>query len=113
MSDCRLLAGIATGMKLTPWMRYARQGAVKKHVASSTLQSDGSFAWASQIKKPKGLTACMFYSDVESGRVFWARVTRSSVAAVAPVSIPDPAGSGSASTGAGSGKKRQRPLSTR
>ena len=66
--------GIDAGVKLTPWIRYAGQGAFKQGVASITVQSDGSFRWTREIKKSKGLTAYVSYVDVESNRVFWAKV---------------------------------------
>ena len=66
--------GIDAGVKLTPWIRYAGQGAFKQGVASITVQSDGSFRWTREIRKSKGLTAYVSYVDVESNRVFWAKV---------------------------------------
>lgn len=66
--------GIDAGVKLTPWIRYAGQGAFNQGVASITVQADGTFKWTREIKKTKGLTAYVSYVDVESNRVFWAKV---------------------------------------
>ena len=66
--------GIDAGAKLTPWIRYAGQGAFTQGVASITVQSDGSFTWTREIKRSKGLTAYVSWVDTESNRVFWAKV---------------------------------------
>lgn len=66
--------GIDAGARLTPWIRYAGQGAFTQGKASITVQSDGTFQWTRQIKKSKGLTAYVSYVDTESNRVFWAKV---------------------------------------
>lgn len=66
--------GIDAGAKLTPWIRYAGQGAFTQGVASITVQSDGTFTWTREIKRSKGLTAYVSWVDTESNRVFWAKV---------------------------------------
>lgn len=68
-------AGIPAGARLTPWIRYSGQDAFRQGTATITVSSDGSFRWTRQIRKDKAVTAYVAYTDIESNRVTWARVS--------------------------------------
>lgn len=65
---------VPAGVRLTPYIKYTGQPSFKRGKATITVQSDGSFDWSRQIRKDRGLTAYVAWEDVESNRVFWARV---------------------------------------
>ena len=66
--------GIEPGTRLSPWIRYTGDAEFKGGVATITVQADGSFRWTREIKKTKGLTGYVSWTDIESNRVFWAKV---------------------------------------
>jgi hypothetical protein len=66
--------GIEAGTRLTPFIRYSGQNTFSQGKATITVQSDGSFKWTRQIRKNRGLTGYVAWTDVESNRVFWAKV---------------------------------------
>ena len=66
--------GIAPGVKLTPWIRYAGQTTFQQGKATITVQSDGAFRWSRQIRKSKDLTGYVSYNDTKSNEVVWVRI---------------------------------------
>lgn len=66
--------GIDAGARLTPWIRYSSKDSFRPGSARIKISSDGSFTWTRLIRKDRGLTAYMAYQDLESNRVFWAKV---------------------------------------
>ena len=66
--------GIAPGVKLTPWIRYAGQTSFQQGKATITVQSDGAFRWSRQIRKSKDLTGYVSYNDTKSNEVVWVRI---------------------------------------
>jgi YVTN family beta-propeller protein len=66
--------GITTGTLLIPWIRYAGQPGFKQGVASISVQSDGTFTWTRLIKKSKGLSAYVSWTDIRSNKIYWAKV---------------------------------------
>jgi hypothetical protein len=67
--------GIDAGTRLTPFIRYSGQQSFSQGKATITVQSDGTFRWTRQIKKGKGLTCYVAWTDVESNKVFWAKIS--------------------------------------
>lgn len=67
-------AGIPSGTRLTPWIRYTGQDAFREGTATIIVRADGSFRWTRQIRKDKAVTAYVAFTDIESNRVTWARV---------------------------------------
>jgi hypothetical protein len=66
--------GIDAGTRLTPYIRYTGQQSFSRGKATITVQSDGTFTWTREIKKGKGLTGYVAWTDIESNRVFWAKL---------------------------------------
>jgi hypothetical protein len=67
-------AGIPAGARLTPFIQYTGQPTFAQGKATITVKSDGSFSWTRQIKKGKGLTGYVAWTNIESNKVFWARI---------------------------------------
>ena len=67
-------AGIATGTRLTPWIRYSGQDSIREGSATITVGSDGAFRWARLIRKDRAVTAYISFTDIESNRVTWVKV---------------------------------------
>jgi hypothetical protein len=67
-------AGIVRGSRLTPVIRYQGQATTSNGKAVISVGTDGTFRWTRQIRKDKGLTAFVTWTDVESNRVYWAKV---------------------------------------
>lgn len=67
-------AGIPSGTRLTPWIRYSGQAVFSQGVATITVGADGAFRWTRQIRKDKAVTAYVSYTDIESNRVTWIKV---------------------------------------
>ena len=65
---------VPEGVRLTPYIRYTGQSSFSRGKATITVQSDGSFDWTRQIRKNRGLTAYVAWEDVDSNKVFWARI---------------------------------------
>ena len=66
--------GIPIGVRLTPHIRYDGQTSFSDGKATILVQSDGTFRWTRLIKKSKGLTAYVSWTDVKSNEVYWAKV---------------------------------------
>ena len=65
---------VPAGVRLTPHIRYSGQTSFSRGKATITVQSDGTFRWTRKIKKDRGLTAYVSWQDVDSNRVYWAKV---------------------------------------
>ncbi len=39
------------------------------------VKADGTYKWNRKIRKNRGVTACVRWTDVRSNTVFWARIT--------------------------------------
>jgi hypothetical protein len=67
-------AGVPSGAKLTPYIRYAGQSAFSKGKASISVEAEGTFTWTRQIKKGRVITAYVSYTDTKSNEVVWLKV---------------------------------------
>lgn len=65
---------VPAGVRLTPYIRYSGQSSFSRGKATIIVQSDGTFRWTRLIRKNRGLSAYVSWEDVNSNRVFWARL---------------------------------------
>lgn len=66
--------GVPAGARLTPWIRYGKNGAFSQGQATIVVGSKGRFTWTREIRKDKTFTAYVAYEDLASNRVVWKRV---------------------------------------
>ncbi|MFM9136269.1 MAG: InlB B-repeat-containing protein [bacterium] len=67
--------GIAPGTRLTPYIKYTGQEKFKKGRATIVVKADGTYRWTRKIRKNRGVTAYVRWTDVRSNTVFWAKIT--------------------------------------
>lgn len=66
--------GVPVGARLTPLIRYGKQGAFIEGQATIVVRSDGGFTWTREIRKDKKFTAYVAYQDLASNRIVWKKV---------------------------------------
>jgi len=67
--------GIAPGTRLTPYIKYTGQEKFKRGKATIVVKADGTYKWNRKIRKNRGVTAYVRWTDVRSNTVFWAKLT--------------------------------------
>ena len=67
-------SGVAAGVSLTPYFKYADQSAYQRGRSTIAVASDGSFTWSRLISKDREVSAYVAYTDTHSNTVTFVRI---------------------------------------